>query len=286
MLVAGGLFIGEKRWRDLGAFLVALICIAGGVSGGLELKTSGAYSFNVILSNINSFEWDRIVLAIGSIGQSFYAPLIAVVCILFQRRDARINRPLLLILIVAALPSFLSIAKSGSNLNYLTEMYGAIAVIFGVVVGGVTDHRKKSLILALVVGALAAPRFESAKSLPNVALAIPAARVKAAETVRFIKALPGPILTDDLMGLELLAGKKIVFQPYEVNQLQRVGRWHDRGIRKILRTRRVAAVLVSAPYRRIFVRKERWSAPQWRLVRRNYRARKHFFGSAVYVPRR
>lgn len=286
LLVAAGLCIGERRWRELGFFLFSLSAIAGGVSGVLEVASAGAYSFNVILSNINSFEWDRLVIAIGSIGESFYASLIAVVFVMFRRRDVSAHRPVLGLLLIAAVPSFVSIAKSGSNLNYLTEMCVALSVIFGIVVGSLSDKQGKAALVTLVVAALVVPRVQSVVHLPQSRVGVTSAQANATQAIAFIASLPGPVLSDDLMGVELLAKKEIVFQPYEINQLQRVGRWRDRGLRKILRTGRAGMVLVSAPYRRTFVRRERWSVPQWRFVRRDYRAAGKVFGSIVFVARR
>lgn len=63
---------------------------------------------------------------------------------------------------------------------------------------------------------------------------------KAASITRAVRRTPGLILPDDLMGVELLAGKRVVFQLYEVNQLQRRGRRNDSKVRGLIRTGRVS----------------------------------------------
>jgi hypothetical protein len=203
----------------------------------------------------------------------------------FNRLDVGAHRPLLGWLIIAATPTTLAIAKSGSNLNYLTEMYACLAIVFGIVVASLESQkiRRGAILLSLLWCSL--PSFGLALKMPQSLNSLASAEMQRSALVQFIRKCQGPILTDDLMGLELLAEKQIIFQPYEVNQLARKGLWNDRKLRRLLRTKRFSAALIAQPFSRRFIRMERWSKAQWRILRRGYQSRGSFGQNEIYLPK-
>jgi hypothetical protein len=277
-------FYGQKKSGQLSLFfLFSLTFIAGGVAGLLEYASRGAYSFNVITGNLNSWEWDRLLLGVGNLGVEFFAPLIVVSMIIFYRMDNLHVRPLLGWLFLGAVPSFITLAKSGSNLNYLVEMYVVIALISGLVIGGLSRRRANTRIAIILACISVLPLGSKALTFDRLVPTVKHSREKAASFTRAVRRTPGLVLTDDLMGVELLTGKQIVFQSYEVNQLQRRGRWNDSKLRGLIRTGRVSFAAISRPYAAPLLRRERWSKAQWRLLRRCMKRSGRFAGSDVFI---
>jgi hypothetical protein len=283
LIVAFG-FYGQRKSGQLSLFfLSSLIFIAGGVSGLLEYTSGGAYSFNVITGNLNSWEWDRLLLGVGNIGVEFFVPLIVVSMIIFYRLDNLRVRPLLGWLLLGAVPSFITLAKSGSNLNYLVEMYVVIALISGLVIGGLSCRPVNTRIAIILACISVLPMGSTALTFDRLVPTLKHSREKAASFIRAVRRTPGLVLTDDLMGVELLAEKQLVFQSYEVNQLQRRGRWNDSKLRGLIRAGQVSFAAISKPYARRFIRSERWSKAQWRLLRRSMKRSGRFAGTDVFI---
>ena len=158
---------------------------------------------------------------------------------------------LLLVLVYAALASLviLSIAKSGSNQNYLVEWMAVLAILLGVVMrdaanaafGGASTGTDKRLIAApfvlpLLIGiqaVIGAPIVEYAKfSTPR--------RIAGIETLHaMVASATRPVISDNMVVL-VRAGVPVPMEPAIFAELASTGAWDERPFVKLIRTRHFA----------------------------------------------
>jgi len=92
------------------------------------------------------------------------------------------------------------------------------------------------------------------------------------------------VLADEDMGLLPLDGRPIFFQPFEMTQLARAGRWDQRAFVAEIERQAFAAVLIyripEAPLHR-----QRWTDEMLEAIERRYVVEERVGPTEVYRPR-
>ncbi|HEX7216592.1 MAG TPA: hypothetical protein VF578_20435, partial [Methylomirabilota bacterium] len=95
----------------------------------------------------------------------------------------------------------------------------------------------------------------------------------------------GVVLADEDIGLLPLDGRAIYFQPFEMTQLARAGRWDQRPFLDALERQAFAAILL---YRipQVPLHRTRWTDEMLTTIERRYVVEQRIGATEVYRPRR
>ena len=283
--LAACLWLGHvTSWRRA----LALAGLTGGVGAalflGLQRATNGGFSFNIVSANLNDYQpgslvayltdvWTLMPLTLAGVG------LFLVVAPWFRVPSWRLVAPYLL----GAVVSGLTIGKVGSNVNYLIELGAGVSLAIGALLAWQRPRRAAHATIALLL----------ALDLALVVLASPYrtvthVRLKQGDEARrlldVVHQAPGAVVADEDMGLLPLDHRSIVFQPFEMTQLARAGRWNQRPFLDEIERQAFAAILI---YRipDLPLHRQRWTDEMLAAIDRRYVLAERVGLTEVYRPR-
>ena len=283
--LAACLWLGQAiSWRRG----LALAGLTGGLGAALflalEVATGGGFAFNVVSANLNDYQagslvqyltdvWTLMPLVLTAVG------LFLLVAPWFHVPSWRLVAPYALGAVVAGL----TIGKVGSNVNYLIELGAAVSLAIGALLAWQRPRRAVHAAIALLL----------ALDLALVVLASPYrtvthVRLKQGEEARRLLAVvhgtTGIVLADEDMGLLPLDGRSIFFQPFEMTQLARAGRWNQRAFLGDIERQAFAAILI---YRipELPLHRQRWTDEMLGAIERRYIVEERVGPTEVYRPR-
>ena len=240
---------------QLPRLVVPLILLGAGALATLLLLTSGAAWENLVVANANAFSLERTASMLAELAGRAPVPLVGgAVFALLWRRTHRGEHPwtclgasLLATYLGTAFLVSLSVGKIGSNVNYLLELLAVACAATGALVAMLSDRAGRRpgtwgwpwLVAAVaLLGSTWPPRTTHAK------LDTPAVRVPHERVVAFLRELDGPVLAEDTT-LLLLAGRPLLYQPFEYNQLHRQGLWDQAPILRAIEQRELALIVLN-----------------------------------------
>jgi hypothetical protein len=267
---------------------LALAALTGGLGGGLflalEVATGGGFSFNIVSANLNAYQAGSLAQYLTDVWTLMPLVLAAVAAFLllapwFRVPSWRLVAPYVL----GAVVSGLTIGKVGSNVNYLIELGAGVSLSVGALLAWQRPRRGVHAAIALLL----------ALDLALVVLASPYrtvthVRLKQREEARhlldIVHRAPGPVLADEDMGLLPLDGRPILFQPFEMTQLARAGRWDQQAFIGEIERQAFAAILI---YRipEVPLHRQRWTDEMLGAIGRHYVVRERVGPTEVYRPR-
>lgn len=283
--LAACVWLGQATsWRRA----LALPALIGGLGAalfvGLEVATEGGFALNIVSANLNAYQAGSLVRYLTDVWTLMPLALAAVAAFLllapwFHVPSWRLVAPYVL----GAAVSGLTIGKVGSNVNYLIEFGAGVSLSIGAALAWQRPRRAVHGALALLL----------ALDLALVVLVSPYrtvthVRLKQAEEARHlldvIHRTPGIVLADEDMGLLPLDGRPIFFQPFEMTQLARAGRWDQRGFVGDIERQAFAAILI---YRipDVPLHRERWTDEMLGAIERRYVLAERVGATEVYRPR-
>lgn len=283
--LAACVWLGQATsWRRA----LALPALIGGLGAalfvGLEVATEGGFALNIVSANLNAYQAGSLVRYLTDVWTLMPLALAAVAAFLllapwFHVPSWRLVAPYVL----GAAVSGLTIGKVGSNVNYLIELGAGVSLSIGAALAWQRPRRAVHGALALLL----------ALDLALVVLVSPYrtvthVRLKQAEEARHlldvIHRTPGIVLADEDMGLLPLDGRPIFFQPFEMTQLARAGRWDQRGFVGDIERQAFAAILI---YRipDVPLHRERWTDEMLGAIERRYVLAERVGATEVYRPR-
>jgi hypothetical protein len=267
---------------------LALAALTGGLGAALflalELVSGGGFSLNIVSANLNAYQAGSLAQYLTDVWTLMPLALAAVVAFLllapwFQVPSWWLVAPYVL----GAVVSGLTIGKVGSNVNYLIELGAGVSLSIGAMLAWQRPRRAAHAALALLL----------ALDLALVVLVSPYrtvthVRLKQAEEARHlldvVHRTPGIVLADEDMGLLPLDGRPIFFQPFEMTQLARTGRWDQRGFLRDIERQAFAAILIyqipDVPLHR-----QRWTDEMLGAIERRYVLEERVGATEVYRPR-
>ena len=283
--LAACVWLGQATsWRRA----LALAALTGGLGAALflalELVTGGGFSLNIVSANLNAYQAGSLAQYLTDVWTLMPLALAAVAAFLllapwFHVPSWRLVAPYVL----GAVVSGLTIGKVGSNVNYLIELGAGVSLSIGAALAWQRPRRAVHAALALLL----------ALDLALVVLVSPYrtvahVRLKQAEEARYlldvIHRTPGIVLADEDMGLLPLDGRPIFFQPFEMTQLARAGRWDQRGFLGDIERQAFAAILI---YRipDVPLHRQRWTDEMLGAIERRYVLAERVGATEVYRPR-
>jgi hypothetical protein len=186
--------------------------------------------------------------------------------------------------LLGAVVSGLTIGKVGSNVNYLLELGAAVALALGVLLAWLGPRRAVtaavSLLLALDVALMVLVSPYRAVTHARLGQLADARRLE-----ELVREAGGTVLADEDMGLLARAGRPIFFQPFEMTQLARAGRWDQRPLLGDIERQAFAAILIYA-IPEVPLHRDRWTDEMLRAIEQRYTVSERVGQTLVFRPRR
>jgi hypothetical protein len=284
-VAAGAWLLGTGRGRRALALIGLVAVMAVVVFVGLERLTHGGFSFNIVTANLNEYQpgslaqyladvWALVPIALSASG------LFLLLGGWSRVPSWRLTAPYL----VGAGLSGLTIGKIGSNVNYLLELGAAVALSVGALLAWLGVRRSLRAGTALVL-ALDVALMVLASPYRAVTHSQLARQEEAERLYRLVRETSGVVLADEGMGLLARAGRPIYFQPFEMTQLARAGRWDQRPLLDDIERKAFAAILIFA-IPDLPLHRQRWTDEMLEAIGRRYAVSDRIGQTLVFRPRR
>ena len=250
------------------AWHLAASCVVMGlvVLGALALATDGGFARHIFVYNANRFELVRLLsIPLAFTSHSLFAAAILIgvaarlqariplyrgagsIAALRQRLLAAPGDAFFLMILIYGVLAFLmtfSIAKSGSNANYLIEWMAVLAILLGIAARdaanaafGVMPTPSKRLFanpvfLPLLIGLQAQMYYPLADYTEQQA---PARVAELAVLEAMVRAAPRPVISDDMV-LLVRSGVAVQWEPAIFAELASTGAWDEKPFVERVRT--------------------------------------------------
>jgi hypothetical protein len=291
--------IGERaRAMTFAAWFAAAIMVVFAI---LIVLTDGGIFFHIVTANVNALSGDPIRIYAEEWAQ--HLPILAVagalviiggVGLALTRRDDPDEGSaagwMAGVYVVGALGGALTIAKIGSDVNYLLELSAAACLAAGVIVGwlkrvplikvGALGVVALQIVLAFGLSESKYYRIVYERTTPEQRAGIEQLLIRAGDVSTLNGRLP---LTDEHMALLPMLGLPLTFQPFELSQLAAAGVWDETAFVAAMRRGDYPIILLYQPMRNPSLRFERWTPNMLRAINDVYRADGQYAETTVYV---
>lgn len=315
IVAPGAVFLTFLLVRPKLAWACAGGCLALGLAalGALAWTTEGGFIRHVFLYNVNRFEaWRLLLIKDVVLGHVFYFAVLAIGlaarlkarlpfyrgCGVAGLRERLASAPadalLLLVLVYALLAGLmtLSVAKSGSNVNYFVEWMAVLAILLGILVrdaaaaavGGASAAGPKRLfaqpaLLPLLIGlqalTLASPPARSETRAPS--------RVAQLEQLSaMVREADRPVISDDMVLLRR-SNVPVQWEPAIFAELASTGVWDESGFVERIRAGQFA-FFVTAGTRGQRLFDSRYNPAVADAIAAAYPVRRKLAGFTVHLP--
>jgi hypothetical protein len=292
-----------RRARQLLGFAVALGLI---ILVMLHTATDGLLLRHLVTYNQNPYFPEQIFSRWKYHGSYLIGPLLfsAIFPIaLLQRRKGKLIKRLRVILKrtvfercvlvvalffwVSALIATATISKQGASDNYFLEMDVAACLLSGLFVGWfarrvhIQPRPGLNILLLFVVFLLLVQCVVNWQTVAAIARTHTHPPVdRSHEVVRFIKDLPGPVYSEDMIIL-MQAGKEIPAEPAIITALASDGKWNESGFVSRIRNGEFSAIVV----RWTLANPGRFSDAVVKAVEERYSPINDFYPFTIYLPK-
>jgi hypothetical protein len=262
----------------------------------LNLLSGGGFYFNIVSANVNPFYWETVENYWNGIWDHMGYLVVTSVAFLalaiwFKQRAWWLAAPYL----VASIASGITIGKDGSNVNYLFELSAALAFTAGAFLAwpGVSWKGRSwvgrfwwlkllpILLLALQVNAIYPWVQEDYYNWPTYRALNE--RESIAKMAELVANADKPVLADEFMGLIPLAGKTLVFQPFEFKQLVTGELWDQAPFIDAVYEKQYDLILLYDPPT-WDSRGARWTKQQLDAIRGNYQQIDRLADTIILAP--
>ena len=277
---------GWTRALTLAVWLGALVV---GTFAVLLVWTQGALWFHLITANANTLDADILGHYIREAGRGLplFFLLLAVFLVAGLIRHAQ-SWWLVAPYALGAGAAALTIAKIGSDVNYLYELSAALCLGMGALLALARSAKHGRLAWSAALIALLAVQVWGAAALSaQKYLAITRERVArpgiTSALYEFLEDRERLVVADEAMGLLALAGKPIEFQPFELSALARAGLWDETPFLERLRRGDYPILTVFNPRLNPYLRAERWTPAMLRVLNTYYRPVDTIGDTTIYI---
>ena len=271
-------------WRRAAALAGCIATLGAVLFVGLDVVTGGGFWLNTVTANINEYHPGDLGLYLWDVWTLMPLALLGAGAFLlsagwFGVSSWRLVAPYL----VGAALSGLTIGKVGSNVNYLIELGAAVSLSVGALMAWQRPRRPVYAAIALLL-ALDMALMVLASPYRTVTHARLAQGGTAQQLLGVVHATRGIVLADEDIGLLPLDRRPIYFQPFEMTQLARAGRWDQRPFLGDLERQAFAAILI---YRipEVPLHRTRWTDEMLATIERRYALEQRVGQTDVYRPR-
>lgn len=280
---------GFQRALAFGAWLASLVLT---IFAALLVTTEGGVFYHLITANVNpldgailQFYADEVARALPLLlGCGSLLLVIGLIGAVLRRTRSEMKgwflaSPYLL----GALAAALTIAKVGSDVNYLYELSAGLCLAAGMWVGWLkrVPALRAALLVALAWQVTVLTGLSEAKYIPiqNEKLH---QRAQNETLATLVATTDAPIIADEHMGLLALNHRPIPFQPFEMTQLAHDGLWDQMPFLWALARGDYPVLLMYQPYRNPRLRFERWTPEMLRVINTFYRFDRQAAETMVY----
>lgn len=276
-------------WRRALTLAVWLGMLVMGAFAVLLVWTQGGVWFHLITANANTLDTDILGHYVREAARGL--PLLFLLLVAFliagaisHTRSWWLAAPYALGAGLAAL----TIAKVGSDVNYLYELSAALCLGIGALLALARGAQHGRLVWSTLIVALLAVQVWAAANLSAQKYQqITNERVSRAGVTRALYATLDDrnrlILADEAMGLLALAGKPLEFQPFELSALARAGLWDETPFLERLRRGEYPVLSIYNPRLNPYLRAERWTPAMLRVINTWYRPVDTIGETTIYV---
>jgi hypothetical protein len=279
--------IGNRHWKRALQLVGVMASVGLGTLLILMLLTRGGFYFNIVTANINPYQWNTVhdyadaiwhnmrYLVIGSV-------LFLLGGIFLKNKIWWLAAPYL----AGGTLSAITIGKSGSNVNYLFEFSAGLCLVAGAIIS-VPGKRgwflKIPLILLLAwqVNQLYQWTIQNFYSGTMYRVNNERGIIKLLQAE--VHEARGPVLADEFMGLVVLDGRRLYFQPFEFKQLVLHKAWDETPFLKAIENKEFGLILFYAP-QSWDSRRNRWTQAQLDALYKNYILAATYANTLVYTP--
>jgi hypothetical protein len=253
----------------------------------INLITQGGFYFNIITSNVNPFKWKTVQENAQKLYWNMnFLVIISLVYLVagywLWRKTWFLAAPYL----VAATISGATIGKSGSNVNYLLELGAALSLVTGAFLVLPAQRWYWKVVVLILLAAQMTDIYTWARedyyNWPMGRAAHEGEMID--QMVQFTRQADGPVLADEFMGVIPLAGKNLVYQPFEYKQLILGGIWDGRQLIQDISDKKFALILLYDPTSWDSPH-ERWTDDQLIAIERYYQPSGRTAQTIVYTPK-
>jgi hypothetical protein len=187
---------------------------------------------------------------------------------------------------IAALLSALTVGKIGSDVNYLLEPIAALAIWAGIGVAWWLERQRagRSVLILLLIAQVLLSLLLGWRAV-GVGLLTRWRNISDYDWVFRrvqIAARRGPILADDYLGMVVLAGQPIYYQPFDYRQLYAAGKWDPSGLIAEVEARKFSLILLNGRGTRVF--DERWIPAIVQAIDASYCSSERVGDLVLYEP--
>lgn len=269
---------------------IGLVALVGALSLVLfivlNLLTQGGFFFNIVTANVNQFDTESLGRWLDGLLETSPILLVLGGAFLFLAPRRVKSWPLMVLYLIGAFLSALTIGKIGSNMNYFLELSAALSLVAGTLVAWSRERpwlRAALLILlALQTGLLMQSTLNWPVENLKGRIKQPAKDFKELDWV--VESADGPVLADEFMGIMTLQNRPLYIQPFEVTQLANAGVWDQAPLLESIRRQEFPAILIHH-FMRYPVYLERWTPEMLLAITENYAPVDFRAETIVYRPR-
>lgn len=306
-VVASVVYLWWTRGRKAGlGFAAGWGILVLAIFAALQTASAGWFYRHIIVSNEN--RWDPALLGLfwktAFVGWPlpFVLGLVGV-GIAFSASDSSdgtnrgaATRPerLFALYLLASLLTSLSAGKVGAHVNYMLEPLAASCIAAGMGYDYIAKRlpSRRAILAwaatwAALIASLAVPLFRPA-ALPEAAAARQRGLEQGRLAVDLIRNARGDVLSE-VVGLTVLAGRRVMLEPFEFTQMFLDGHWDQRQFLRDIERRRFALIILAWDPRVGISDSDpavprRWSRGMERAIMRNYRLGEKLGSLYVAVP--
>lgn len=264
-----------------------LLLLGSGLFLALNLVTRGGFFFHIVTANVNPFEWQTVSRYAADLRANLpYLLAGGAVLLLSFLWDKPQTWWLAAPYLLASVATAITIGKDGSNVNYLYELSAALSLSTGALIAWMGKRRwLTALLLLLLLPQLHGLLDWSKQDFYGRNMGKLRYEVDLAQMETMVQAAEGAVLADEYMGHLPLAGKPIVYQPFEFKMLAEAGLWDQRPFIQAIEQQRYSLILLYEP-RYWDSRGERWTPEMLNAIESAYRRNYRIAETAVYTPRK
>ena len=277
-------------WRRASFFAATLVLGGGAAFVTLQAATGGGFFFHVVTANANPLSFALLIFFLKD-ALFTTGPLVAIALVVARAAWFR-GRPearLLTLYLLGTILTLVTIGKIGSHVNYLLELVAAVSIFGGVMFARVAKlegtSRSRVAVAVVFCGQVA--------WLAGVAMFRPenmdrklAIRSEFERLEHVVEVEPQPVIADETMGVVVLSGKPILFQPFELSQLARQGLWDPSRVLADVRAKRFGLILINdGPATPDAWAIERWTPAMLAEIHAAYEPAGALADATLYRPR-
>lgn len=249
-----------------------------GIFAILLVTTEGGIFFHIVTANVNTINPTIFEIYTIEVIRNFPLFLGAVVLMILLGWLIPAPKPrrkawwFVTFYALGSIAIFTTIAKVGSDINYLYELCAAFCITAGVLIAAARKFPPLQVaLMAVLVLQITASYELSAGKYAAILRERFDQRAQQDELYAELQTLNQPVLADEYMGMLVLSGRPILLQPFEMSQLAQANVWDETPFIQAMQRGEYPYILLYQPWRNMELRFERWTPAMLRMLNSQYR---------------